>query len=75
MLRLINILEANNIVTCTCLRNGDSKDAFSMKIDLEKRTIIEMDAEPSIYSRQALWKILKLSEQGRLPSEATSHWY
>ena len=35
MLRLINILEANNIVTCTCLRNGDSKDAFSMKIDLE----------------------------------------
>lgn len=75
MVKIKNIFVDGNTISMDCYKEGDMNKHFHLVIDAITFDVISTTlSHPSIYLRQAVKKIVALSQSGPLPEEAISVW-
>lgn len=76
MVTMKNIRVVENQILMDCYKEGKEEGYFSLVIDSRTYEIVSCSLErPSIYARQAAWKIAELCGQSaELPAEAKVVW-
>lgn len=75
MVKMKNITLIDGKISMDCYKEGDSENHFHLIVDANTFEVISTTlSRPSIYSRQAVQKIMALFKEGTLPEEAISVW-
>lgn len=76
MVTMKNIREENIRILVDCYKEGIESEYFTLVLDSQTYEVISCSLEkPSIYTRQAVCKIIELHRQQKhLPTEACSVW-
>lgn len=75
MVKIKNIKLNDGLISMDCYKEGNYNEYFHLIVDADNFEVISTTlSRPSIYSRQAVAKVMSLAQQGPLPNEAVSVW-
>lgn len=75
MVKIRNINLNDGQISMDCYKEGNFNEHFHLIVNADNFEVISTTlSRPSIYSRQAVAKVMSLAQQGPLPKEAVSVW-
>lgn len=77
MVKMKNIQQKDNTVTCICLPEGKETQQFDLILDISTGTIINpIKSENRSYAHFAKVQIMQLTDENKeLPTETYNIWY